>query len=62
MINNLKLERSKLKLLINAKYGAYGTQKDSMYYELLIKREKITDMLFKIENRKRKIENLLCKI
>lgn len=59
---DLKLERSKLKLLINAKYGAYGTQKDSMYYELLIKREKITDMLFKIENRKRKIENLLCKI
>ena len=55
---DLKLERSKLKLLINAKYGAYGTQKDSMYYELLRK----TDMLFKIENRKRKIENLLCKI
>jgi len=62
MINNLKLERSKLKFLINGAYGAYGTQKDSMYYELLIKREKITDMLFKIENRKRKIENLLCKI
>lgn len=59
---DLKLERSKLKLLINAKYGAYGTQKDSMYYELLRKRDKITDMLFKIENRKRKIENLLCKI
>jgi hypothetical protein len=59
---DLKLERSKLKLIINAKYGAYGTQKDSMYYELLRKREKITDMLFKIENRKRKIENLLCKI
>lgn len=55
---DLKLERSKLKLIINAKYGAYGTQKDSMYYELLRK----TDMLFKIENRKRKIENLLCKI
>ena len=55
---DLKLERSKLKLLINAKYGDYGTQKDSMYYELLRK----TDMLFKIENRKRKIENLLCKI
>jgi hypothetical protein len=59
---DLKLERSNLKLLINAKYGSYGTQKDSMYYELLRKREKITDMLFKIENRKRKIENLLCKI
>jgi len=33
-----------------------------MYYELLRKREKITDMLLKIENRKRKIEKLLCKI
>ena len=59
---DLKLERSRLKLLINSKYGAYGTQKDSMYYKLLRKREKITDMLFKIENRKRKIEKLLCKI
>ena len=59
---DLKLERSKLKLLINCKYGAYGTQKDSMYYELLKKREKITGMLLKIENRKRKIEKLLCKI
>lgn len=59
---DLNLERSRLKLLINAKYGAYGTQKDSMYYELLRRREKITDILLKIENRKRKIKNLLCKI
>jgi hypothetical protein len=57
---DLKLERSKLKLLLNSKYGAYGTQNDSI--ELLRKIEKITDMIFKIENRKRKIENLLCKI
>jgi len=61
-MSDLKLEISKLKLLINAKYGAYGNKKDTMYYELLRKRKKITGMLLKIENRKRKIEKLLCKI
>ena len=36
-MSDLKLEISKLKLLINAKYGAYGNKKDTIYADQTLK-------------------------
>ena len=55
---DLKVERTKLKILINSTYGI----NNDTYNKLLKRREKITEILKKIELRKEKIKRLLCKI
>ena len=58
-MSNLRVEKAKLKLLINCKYGSYGTKKDFEYYNLSSQYKKVTNILKKIEIRKKKIEKLL---
>lgn len=60
---DLKVERAKLKILINSTYGNINNDiNNDTYNKLLKRREKITEILKKIELRKEKIKRLLCKI
>ena len=60
---DLKIKKTKLKILINSTYGNKNNDiNNDTYNKLLKRREKITEILKKIELRKEKIKRLLCKI